>query len=86
MVGNSFHEMLVTDLRPELARITVPVTVLYILPPGLPISAEDMDAFYAAAYANAPNRRLTRIADSNHFIMIDQPVRFEAEVEAFMAR
>src|ERR687896_213053 len=32
-VANAFHEIIVTDLRPELARVTAPMTVLYVIPP-----------------------------------------------------
>ncbi len=86
VVANAFHELIVTDLRPELARINAPTTVLYVYPPNLPISAEQMDGFYLAAFADLPNVRLKKIQESNHYIMIDQPARFQAEVEEFMAR
>lgn len=86
VVGNAFHELIVTDLRPELAHINAPTTVLYVYPPGVPISAEQMDAFYVAAFANLTTARLTKIPESNHFIMIDQPARFHAEIAEFMAR
>jgi pimeloyl-ACP methyl ester carboxylesterase len=86
VVANAFHELIVTDLRPELTRINVPTTVLYVYPPGVPISAEQMDAFYAASFASLANAQLKKIPESNHFIMIDQPARFQAEVATFMAR
>lgn len=86
VVANAFHELLVTDLRPELPRIHVPATVLYVYPPGAPISAEQMDDFYAESFAALPNVHLEKIAESNHFIMIDQPQRFQDEVVEFMAR
>ena len=86
VVGNAFHELIVTDLRPDLAHIDVPATVLYVYPPNMPISAEQLDAFYVASFANLPHGQLKKISDSNHFIMIDQPQRFRAEIEIFMAR
>ena len=85
-VGNAFHELVVTDLRPELARITVPVTVLYVAPPNVPLTPEQFDAAMKGLYANAPNARLVRIDESRHFIHWDQPARFISEVDAFMAR
>ena len=45
---------------------------------------DQFDAAMQKLYANAPTARLTRIDDSNHFIQIDQPTRFVAEVDAFM--
>jgi pimeloyl-ACP methyl ester carboxylesterase len=85
-VGNAFHELIVTDLRPELGRITAPVTVLYVVPPNAGMLPQQFDESMRGLYANAPNARLVRIDDSRHFIMWDQPARFIAEVDAFMAR
>ncbi|UPT62347.1 MAG: alpha/beta hydrolase [Hyphomonadaceae bacterium JAD_PAG50586_4] len=31
-IANAFHELIVTDLRPELANITQPMAVLYVIP------------------------------------------------------
>jgi pimeloyl-ACP methyl ester carboxylesterase len=83
-VANAFHELLVTDLRPELPRIMAPVTVLYVLPPNAQIPPEQYDALLKGLYAGVPNARLVRIDDSRHFIHWDQPARFVAEVDALM--
>lgn len=85
-VANAFHELIVTDLRPELPRIQAPATVLYVLPPNAQMPPEQFDALMARLYANLPNVRLVRIDDSRHFIHWDQPERFMKEVDAFMAR
>jgi pimeloyl-ACP methyl ester carboxylesterase len=37
------------------------------------------------SYANAPQARLTRVDDSNHYLMIDQPGRVVAEIRRLMA-
>lgn len=85
-VANAFHELIVTDLRPELSRITAPVTVLYVVPTGspVPVTAEQYDAMMKGLYANPAGVRLLRIDDSRHFIQWDQPARFIAEVDALM--
>jgi pimeloyl-ACP methyl ester carboxylesterase len=83
-VANAFHELIVTDLRPELARVTAPVTVLYVIAPNAPLSPDQFDAAMRELYANARTARLIRIEDSNHFIQLDQPDRFLAEVDSFM--
>ncbi|HEX6086769.1 MAG TPA: alpha/beta hydrolase [Thermoanaerobaculia bacterium] len=85
-VANAFHELIVTDLRPELSRITAPVTVLYVLPANspVPVTAEQYDAMMKGLYANVTGARLMRIDDSRHFIFWDQPARFVAEVDAFV--
>jgi pimeloyl-ACP methyl ester carboxylesterase len=85
-VANAFHELIVTDMRPELARISVPVTVLYVFPPNLPISPAEFDAGVRQSWSSLPGVRLVKIENSNHFIQVDQPARFVAEVDAFMRR
>ena len=82
--ANAFHELIMTDLRPELARITVPMTVLYVHPPDVPLSAEEFDRAMRLAYASALRARVLKVEDSRHFIQFDQPARFVAEVEALM--
>jgi pimeloyl-ACP methyl ester carboxylesterase len=83
-VANAFQELIVTDLRPELAHISAPVTVLYVVPPNVPLSPAQFDAAMAGLYASLPGVRLVRIDDSRHFIYWDQPERFVSEVNAFM--
>ena len=83
-VANAFHELIVTDLRGELPRITIPLTALYALPKTPQISAEQFEAGMRTSFANAPQTRFVRIDESNHFIQIDQAARFIAEVDAFM--
>jgi pimeloyl-ACP methyl ester carboxylesterase len=85
-VANAMRELIVTDLRPELARITAPVTLLYVQPPNVPIKPAEFDAATRQSWANLPKARLVRIEDSNHFIQMDQPGRFVSEVDAFMRR
>lgn len=82
--AQAFHELIVTDLRPELVNIKVPVTVLYVRSPAVPITDEQMDAYYKASFANVPQAKLTRIPDSYHFIMWDAPQRFAEEARAFL--
>jgi pimeloyl-ACP methyl ester carboxylesterase len=84
-VANAFHELIVTDLRPELANIRAPVTVLYVIPPNAPITSEQYVGFMEMSYATVPNKRIVRIDDSYHFIMIDQFDRFMTEVNGFLA-
>jgi pimeloyl-ACP methyl ester carboxylesterase len=85
-VGNAFQELIVTDLRPELAHIAAPVTVLYVVPPNVPLSPAQFDTAMAGLYSSLPGVRLVRIDDSRHFIYWDQPARFVTEVDAFMKR
>ena len=82
--SNAFRELVVTDLRPEIARITAPTRVLYVKYSDPRMTNEITDAIYQASFANLPGATLTRIDDSAHFIMLDQPERFTAEVNAFL--
>ena len=79
-VSNAFHELIVTDLRPELSRISVPMTVLFVKPANVPMSTEQFDAAMRDLYGNAKGVRLVRVEESNHFIHWDQPARFVSEV------
>lgn len=82
--SNAFRELVVTDLRPEIGRITAPTRVLYVKFNDPRMTNEITDAIYQASFVNLPGAALTRIDDSAHFIMLDQPERFAAEVKAFL--
>ncbi len=82
--SNAFRELVVTDLRPEIGRITAPTRVLYVKFNDARMTNEVTDFIYQASFANLPGVTLTRIDDSAHFIMLDQPARFAAEVNAFL--
>ncbi|WP_313177360.1 alpha/beta hydrolase [Massilia sp.] len=81
----AYRELIVTNLIPELQNIAVPVTVLYIQPKTVPIPAAQFDAAYKGAYSPVKALTLTRIPDSAHFIMWDQPARFQAEMKRFLS-
>ncbi|HYC99056.1 alpha/beta hydrolase [Brevundimonas sp.] len=80
----AFRELIVTDLRPELTNITAPTTVLYVKFNDPRMTAEITDGIYRASFAGLPAATLKRIDDSAHFIMLDQPAVFAAEVNAFL--
>ena len=82
--ASAYRELIVTDLRPELPRIKAPTTVLYVAFDFPGMTPAITDGIYGASFANLPGATLTRIDDSAHFIMLDQPVRFAAEVKAFL--
>ena len=85
VVGQAMHDDMMTDLRPRMKDLTVPVTMLYPQDDRL-VSQAEADALYAAAYAGTRTLTLRRIAGSYHFIMLDQPALFEKELDAFLAR
>ncbi|MEO8737569.1 MAG: alpha/beta hydrolase [Edaphobacter sp.] len=84
--ANALLEDLQMDIRPEMGKIKAQTLMLY--PVDASISSVDpvkIDAVYHGAYAAMPNVKLVRIDDSRHFIMYDQPAKFDAAVEAFLA-
>jgi len=80
---NAMLEDLATDLRPQLAGIKTPMTLLYPYE-AAEGSASEVTALYTTAYAAKPNLQLIRIDDSRHFIMYDQPAAFDKAVQAFL--
>src|SRR5690606_33152008 len=82
--ASAFRELIVTDLRPELADISAPTTVLYVTFNAPGMTPEAADGIYQTAFSNLPGAELKRIDDSAHFIMLDQPELFAAEVKAFL--
>ena len=85
VVANALYEDMTTDVRPDLAKITVPVTILYPWDASTGVPQEMFDALYTSAFARLPNRKIERIDGSYHFIMIDQPAIFLRKVDAFLA-
>ncbi len=84
VAGHAMRELIVTDLRPELAAITAPTEVIYVTFNGPGMSPEVTDAIYAASYANLEGVALKRIDDSAHFIMLDQPDALAEAINAFL--
>lgn len=76
----AMHDVMTTDMRPELAKIAKPFTVLYAAGAG-----PQATAIWEREYAGSP-AALVAVPDSYHFIMLDQPARFSEEVKAFLSR
>ena len=85
-VAQAMHELIVTDMRPQLPRVSVPLTVLYVQPTNVRLSPQQFDNVMKQLYGSAPNANLVRIEDSAHYIQLDQPARFVAAVDEFMRR
>lgn len=82
------YEIQTTDLRSELARITVPMRVLWVHWDKGPFSGrtiEEEDARLRRLYANARTAKLIFVPDAYHFIMQDQPDVFNAELRRFLS-
>jgi pimeloyl-ACP methyl ester carboxylesterase len=80
-VAQALYEDIVTDIGPELGKVTAkPFTILYAAGMG----EAQARAVWEPAYVGTP-AKLVAVPDSYHFIMLDQPQRFAAEVKAFLA-
>jgi pimeloyl-ACP methyl ester carboxylesterase len=71
-----------TDMRPHLASLTMPVTVM------TPWSATSFGkertlAFYRRQFAGTPNVTFVDIAEAGHMVMLDQPAAFAAAMADF---
>lgn len=83
VVAQAMYDDMVTDLRPRLKDIAVPVTVLYPQDDRL-LPAAQAEKLYAESYAGTSKLTLVSIAGSYHFIMQDQPARFRAALDRFL--
>ncbi len=85
VVAEALVEDLLTDMRPELASIKTPTLVLYEYDAAS--KTPDPAAYEGLVkdgYKPMPNVKLVRVDDSKHFIMYDQPAKFDAAVEGFL--
>ena len=78
--GEALYEDLTTDLRPDMAAIKTPITLVY---PTRGEAPDKADALYHGAYAAVPNVTYVAVADSAHFVMLDQPAAFAAALKSF---
>jgi len=84
VLGRVVYEDMTTDLRGDLALIKTPTVILYPWDAATGMPQAAFDAIYTDAYASMPNAKVKRIDGSFHFIMLDQPDAFAAEVESFL--
>jgi pimeloyl-ACP methyl ester carboxylesterase len=85
VVVEAMAEDMQTDLRADVAKIQTPTLVLYEYDPTL--QQPDPNAYEAlvkAGYAPMPHVTLVRVDGSRHFIMYDQPAKFDAALEGFL--
>ena len=84
VVAQATHELALTDLTPQLARIRAPLTIVFAAP-AAPAEASRVTANYRRAYATAKGARLVAVPNSGHMVMADQPARFQQALEEFLA-
>ncbi|GAA0474915.1 alpha/beta hydrolase [Parasphingorhabdus litoris] len=82
-VAQFTYDLMTTDVRPLLPKITMPMTVLYPVDVDI-MSEQRVTPMYKAAFADAKTVTFEKVDDSRHFIMLDQPEAFAAAVERFL--
>lgn len=86
VIADVMAEVMVTDLRGDMARIEVPVDVIYAWDKATPATKMGLDQVYASSYAGLRQGRKLRIDDARHYVMLDQPAAFYGAVKDWLAR
>lgn len=85
VTAQTFYDDATTDLRQDIARIEVPMTVLVPWREGQPGEGPTL-AMYRMQYEAAAQAELIGIGNSGHFIMLDQPEAFLTALDDFLSR
>lgn len=80
----AMSDVMTTDARPGLASMTTPVTALYATDPDGGPPPAMAQGLWEREYATLPGVKLVRVDASRHFIMADQPARFDELVDEFL--
>ena len=84
--GKAMAELIGTDLRSDLGKITSPVLVLGALADKVAyVPREAVEQNFRAQYANAKQARFRFFETAKHFIMIDDPAGFHAALDEELA-
>ena len=84
--------LLAADLRPNLAKITVPVLEIAphnpaeANPAPIHYTEPEKAAYYRTLLAGVAKLDVVTIAPARHFVMLDQPERFQKALDDFLAR
>lgn len=84
-------EDLAFDGRPGLKHANVPILEIspYYAPdfstPPMVMSDEQKATYYQSLLANAPDAHVVSISPSRHYVMLDQPQKFQQVLDGFLA-
>jgi pimeloyl-ACP methyl ester carboxylesterase len=83
-------EDLASDLRPGLKNATVPILEIspykasdFSTGPTAMSEQQKVD-YYKSLLANAPNAKVVSISPARHFVMLDQPAKFQQTLDDFI--
>ncbi len=86
VLAQSLYEVMTVDLRRRLPDITAPVTVVYGWSADAASPRSRTDSLFRGAYARLRTpAAFVPIEGAEHMVMIDQPTRFMAAVDRFLA-
>jgi pimeloyl-ACP methyl ester carboxylesterase len=85
VAARAYGELVMTNLMPELPKVTAKTLVLYVTPKGAPVTDAQIDGYYQASYAPLKGATLKRVPNAAHFLMWDNAPFFQSEVKAFLA-
>ncbi|MEM1146615.1 MAG: alpha/beta hydrolase [Pseudomonadota bacterium] len=83
VMAQAMSEVLVTDLRSDVAKITVPTIILYAKDDDIP-NMDVVERYYQDLYAPLPEHNLIAIEAALHFIMLDQPEAFVSTLKTVL--
>lgn len=86
VLAQALYEVMTVDLRPRLADIRAPVTVVYGWSPDEASPRSRADSLFRQAYARLTSpAAFERIEGAEHMVMIDRPAQFLAAMARFLA-
>jgi pimeloyl-ACP methyl ester carboxylesterase len=89
-VAEYMAEDLASDSRPGLKNANVPILEIspYNAPdfsqPPMVMTEQQKADYYRSLLANAPNAKVVSISPSRHFVMLDQPAKFQQALDDFL--
>lgn len=86
VVVNALADDLTLDLRPDLAKVTTPLTLVFPDYTALGSPPGATAGMYRGAYAAVPGMKFVEVQHSLHFVMLDQPVAFDAALDDFLGK
>ncbi|MEM6296472.1 MAG: alpha/beta hydrolase [Myxococcota bacterium] len=82
-VGQAVEELLLTDLRDQVANIEIPMLILGA-GAGAPREIEYRTERYRGQVASIPKHELVMVPETLHFVMLDAPEVFLQHVDRFL--
>lgn len=77
VTAQALYEDMTTDLRGDVGKLTLPITLVYPAPG---------EALYRQVYQAAPRVTHVPVGEAAHFVMLDQPAAFAKALDTFLAR